>query len=110
MPNLPEIDAAVPELTEIFRDLHAHRFWLDVKSLNTRALALYASAGFVEEGVRFVGVVLVSGFQENVPGLGKVNSHRVARYDEILHITMRYCMGGNPKKTQRFPKSGELLH
>ena len=33
-----------------FRDMHAHRFWLDVKSLNTRALALYASEGFVEEG------------------------------------------------------------
>ena len=33
-----------------FRDLRAHRFWLDVKSLNTRALALYASEGFVEEG------------------------------------------------------------
>ncbi|MCW5637224.1 MAG: GNAT family N-acetyltransferase [Rubrivivax sp.] len=33
-----------------FDDLHAHRFWLDVKSLNTRALALYASEGFVEEG------------------------------------------------------------
>jgi RimJ/RimL family protein N-acetyltransferase len=33
-----------------FRDLKAHRFWLDVKSLNTRALALYADEGFVEEG------------------------------------------------------------
>ena len=33
-----------------FRDLNAHRFWLDVKQLNTRALALYASEGFVEEG------------------------------------------------------------
>jgi RimJ/RimL family protein N-acetyltransferase len=33
-----------------YRDLHAHRFWLDVKSLNTPALALYASEGFVEEG------------------------------------------------------------
>ena len=33
-----------------FRDLTAHRFWLDVKALNTRALALYASEGFVEEG------------------------------------------------------------
>ena len=33
-----------------FRDLHAHRFWLDVKSLNTRALALYRSEGFIEEG------------------------------------------------------------
>lgn len=33
-----------------FRDLRAHRFWLDVKQLNTRAQALYASEGFVEEG------------------------------------------------------------
>lgn len=33
-----------------FRDLGAHRFWLDVKSLNGRALALYRSEGFVEEG------------------------------------------------------------
>jgi RimJ/RimL family protein N-acetyltransferase len=33
-----------------FRDLGAHRFWLDVKSRNTRALALYLSEGFVEEG------------------------------------------------------------
>ena len=24
-----------------FRDLHAHRFWLDVKSLNAQALRLY---------------------------------------------------------------------
>jgi diamine N-acetyltransferase len=33
-----------------FRDLHAHRFWLDVKALNRPAQALYASEGFVEEG------------------------------------------------------------
>ena len=33
-----------------FHDLKAHRFWLDVKSLNQRALALYQSEGFVEEG------------------------------------------------------------
>ena len=33
-----------------FRDLHAHRFWLDVKQLNVRAQALYTSEGFVEEG------------------------------------------------------------
>jgi RimJ/RimL family protein N-acetyltransferase len=33
-----------------FRDLGAHRFWLDVKSLNERALKLYRSEGFVEEG------------------------------------------------------------
>jgi diamine N-acetyltransferase len=43
--------ACVRLLAEMaFRDLHAHRFWLDVKQLNTRALALYASEGFVEEG------------------------------------------------------------
>jgi RimJ/RimL family protein N-acetyltransferase len=33
-----------------FGGLGAHRFWLDVKSLNTRALSLYQSEGFVEEG------------------------------------------------------------
>jgi diamine N-acetyltransferase len=33
-----------------FCDLRAHRFWLDVKALNTRAQALYASEGFVVEG------------------------------------------------------------
>ena len=33
-----------------FRDLGAHRFWLDVKETNTRALALYASEGFAVEG------------------------------------------------------------
>jgi diamine N-acetyltransferase len=33
-----------------FRDLGAHRFWLDVKSKNERAQALYRSEGFVEEG------------------------------------------------------------
>jgi len=33
-----------------FRDLGAHRFWLDVKSSNVRALSLYRSEGFVEEG------------------------------------------------------------
>ena len=36
--------------TMAFRDLHAHRFWLDVKALNTRAQAFYASEGFIEEG------------------------------------------------------------
>jgi RimJ/RimL family protein N-acetyltransferase len=33
-----------------FRDLGAHRFWLDVKSRNTRAKALYDGEGFVVEG------------------------------------------------------------
>ena len=43
--------ACVRLLTQMaFRDLGAHRFWLDVKALNTRALALYRNEGFVEEG------------------------------------------------------------
>ncbi len=43
--------ACVRLLAEMaFRDLRAHRFWLDVKSANARALALYRSEGFVEEG------------------------------------------------------------
>lgn len=33
-----------------FRDLHAHRLWLEVRSSNARAIALYASEGLVEEG------------------------------------------------------------
>jgi len=33
-----------------FRDLGAHRFWLDVKARNTRAQALYLREGFIEEG------------------------------------------------------------
>lgn len=33
-----------------FRDLRAHRFWLDVKALNLRAQSLYRSEGFIEEG------------------------------------------------------------
>lgn len=43
--------ACLRELERIaFRELHAHRFWLDVKEHNTRALALYASEGFIVEG------------------------------------------------------------
>lgn len=33
-----------------FEDLNAHRFWLDVKLRNARALSLYRSEGFTEEG------------------------------------------------------------
>lgn len=33
-----------------FSDFRAHRFWLDVKGLNSRAQHLYLSEGFVEEG------------------------------------------------------------
>ena len=33
-----------------FGDLGAHRFWLDVKTHNVRAKALYDKEGFIEEG------------------------------------------------------------
>lgn len=43
--------ACVRLLTRMaFEDLGAHRFWLNVKSRNIRALGLYSSEGFVEEG------------------------------------------------------------
>ena len=38
-------------MAQAFEEHHAHRLWLDVKPHNERALALYRSAGFVEEGV-----------------------------------------------------------
>ncbi len=34
-----------------FRELRAHRFWLDVKASNERARSLYAAEGFVQEGL-----------------------------------------------------------
>jgi diamine N-acetyltransferase len=46
-----------------FNDLHAHRFWLDVKALNVRAQALYASEGFVEEGRLRESVRLADGYE-----------------------------------------------
>ena len=43
--------AAVRQLKGLaFTQLKAHRFWLDVKALNTRAYKLYESEGFIEEG------------------------------------------------------------
>lgn len=49
-----------------FRDLGAHRFWLDVKGLNTRAQALYRSEGFVEEGRLRESVRTAEGFDSLV--------------------------------------------
>jgi len=57
-----------------FRDLHAHRFWLDVKSLNTRALALYASEGFAEEGR----------LRESV----RVSGHHADGYDTLVVMSL----------------------
>lgn len=49
-----------------FRDLHAHRFWLDVKSRNERAQALYASEGFVVEGTLREAVRIEGGYDSLV--------------------------------------------
>ena len=49
-----------------FRDLHAHRFWLDVKARDLRAQALYASEGFVVEGRLRESVKLAEGYESLV--------------------------------------------
>ncbi len=46
-----------------FDDLGAHRFWLDVKTHNTRARALYDTEGFVVEGVLRESVRVAAGFE-----------------------------------------------
>jgi diamine N-acetyltransferase len=61
-----------------FRDLHAHRLWLDVKQLNTRAQALYASEGFVEEG-RLRESVRVAGGYDNLIVMGMLDREYEAR-------------------------------
>lgn len=66
-----------------FRDLHAHRFWLDVKQRNARAHALYASEGFVEEG-RLRESVRVTGEagEAVVPGKGTPG------YDSLIVMSL----------------------
>ncbi|MBC5766351.1 GNAT family N-acetyltransferase [Ramlibacter albus] len=55
--------AALREVKKIaFDDLHAHRLWLDVKTVNQRAKALYDSEGFVVEGVLREAVLTDEGF------------------------------------------------
>jgi diamine N-acetyltransferase len=49
-----------------FDDLHAHRLWLDVKSHNTRAKALYDREGFAMEGLLREAVRVADGFDSLV--------------------------------------------
>ena len=49
-----------------FDDLGAHRFWLDVRTHNTRAKALYDSEGFVVEGVLRESVRGAAGYESLV--------------------------------------------
>lgn len=66
-----------------FRDLHAHRFWLDVKQLNTRALALYQSEGFVEEGRLRESVRVTSAGAASGSG-----ADGAAGYDSLIVMSM----------------------
>ncbi len=61
-----------------FRDLHAHRFWLDVKAQNVRAQALYASEGFIEEGRLRESVKLSEGY-ESLIVMGMLDREYAAR-------------------------------
>ncbi len=55
--------ACVRQLKRIaFRDLRAHRFWLDFKADNQRARALYESEGFVVEGTLREAVSIDGGY------------------------------------------------
>ena len=49
-----------------FDDLGAHRLWLDVKKRNERAQALYASEGFIIEGVLRESIRVTGGFESMV--------------------------------------------
>jgi RimJ/RimL family protein N-acetyltransferase len=57
-----------------FTQLKAHRFWLDVKALNTRAQKLYLSEGFVEEGR----------LRESV----RISLHGADGYDSLIVMSM----------------------
>ena len=71
-----------------FRDLGAHRFWLDVKSANARALALYRSEGFVEEGRLRESVRSVGGFDSLI-----VMSMLEPEYDALVEARDRSAAG-----------------
>lgn len=59
--------AAVQQVKRLaFGPLNAHRLWLDVKSKNARARHLYASEGFIEEGVMRECLLEDDGFESLV--------------------------------------------
>ena len=68
-----------------FRDLHAHRFWLDVKAHNTRAQALYASEGFVVEGLLRDAVRLAVGYDSLIV-MAMLEAEYAARGDAGLEL------------------------
>jgi diamine N-acetyltransferase len=71
--------ACVRQLKRIaFRDLHAHRFWLDFRANNTRARCLYGSEGFVVEGT-LRDAVRTSGGYDSLIVMGMLEAEYAAR-------------------------------
>jgi diamine N-acetyltransferase len=68
-----------------FRDLHAHRFWLDVKAHNTRAQALYLSEGFIVEGTLREAVRLQVGYDSLIV-MAMLEAEYAARGDAGLEL------------------------
>ena len=68
-----------------FDDLGAHRLWLDVKTHNTRAKALYDSEGFVVEGLLRESVRTDSGF-ESLVVMSMLQSEFTARRSLVLEV------------------------
>ncbi|CAN5477149.1 GNAT family N-acetyltransferase [soil metagenome] len=64
-----------------FDDLGAHRLWLDVKGLNTRAKLLYDSEGFVIEG-RLRDAVRVSGGYDSLIVMSMLKPEFEARREQ----------------------------
>ncbi|MDP3083904.1 MAG: N-acetyltransferase [Rubrivivax sp.] len=65
-----------------FRDLGAHRFWLDVKGLNLPAQTLYRSEGFIEEGR------LRESVRVTLPGWGGDDGDGAAGYDSLIVMSL----------------------
>ncbi|MGE4243441.1 GNAT family N-acetyltransferase [Ramlibacter sp.] len=68
-----------------FDSLGAHRLWLDVKSHNTRAKALYDSEGFVVEGVLRESVRTSDGFVSMVV-MSMLQDEFAARRSQSLEL------------------------
>ncbi len=68
-----------------FDDLGAHRFWLDVKSRNVRAKALYESEGFVVEGTLREAVRLEQRASSMPAGR---DSQAAADFDSLIVLSM----------------------
>jgi diamine N-acetyltransferase len=68
-----------------FDDLGAHRFWLDVRTHNTRAKALYDSEGYIVEGVLRESVRGASGY-ESLIVMSMLQQEFAARRSQQLEL------------------------